>query len=314
MSVLVIAEHDNMRLQSATLKTLSAAKKLNKEIRVLVAGFGCREIAERLSRIEGIIEVIYADHEAYQNFLAERLCSLILKVKGPVTHYLAPATTFGKNVMPRLAALLKASPVSDVIEIINDHTYKRPIYAGNAITTVESLDPIQVITIRPTSFVSAHENSQSAPLVTLDFVSGNTQSEFVKREVHEANRPELTSASLVISGGRGLQNKANFDRLGKIADRLGAALGATRAAVDAGLAPNDSQVGQTGKVVAPQFYIAVGISGAIQHLAGMKDSKVVIAINKDPEAPIFQIADYGLVGDLDQILPEWETVLTEMKD
>lgn len=310
MSVLVLAEHDNQQLRPSTLSCIAAAVKLNKKIQLLIAGFECKEVAKQASQIQGMTEVLLAQHEVYQHSLAESVVPLIQSCAQSVTHIFAPATTFGKNILPRVAALLNVSQVSDIIDVVDNNTYQRPIYAGNAIATVQSNDPIQVVTVRSTAFEPATMNSgEGVPITAVDFVAENPLSSFVTTELHGGDRPELSSADIVIAGGRGLQNKENFERLMAIADRMNAAVGASRAAVDAGMAPNDFQVGQTGQVVAPKLYIAVGISGAIQHLAGMKESKVIVAINKDPDAPIFQIADYGLVDDLAKVLPEWEAEL-----
>lgn len=312
MSILVVAEHDNKQLKPATLNVITAACELGKQVTVLVAGYQCDDVVNAVARVSGVNEVLHIDDVGFQYDLAERQAELIVQHSEGKTHLLAPATTFGKNVMPRVAALLDVAQVSDVIAVVDSNTYKRPIYAGNAIATVKSHDPVQVLTVRPTNFVAAEPSSNTANIKTIDTNINSGLSEFIKEELHGGDRPELTAADIVISGGRGLQSKETFERLAHIADRLGAAIGASRAAVDGGLAPNDWQVGQTGKVVAPQLYIAVGISGAIQHLAGMKDSKIIVAINKDPDAPIFQIADYGLVADLFEVLPEWEATLEEM--
>lgn len=308
MSILILAEHDNKKIRSSTLNTIAAAKQLKQDIIVLVAGYQCNAVSETLKSVEGITEIRVADHINYQNFLAEALTPLIVNVmkEGKFTHIFAPATTFGKNIMPRVAALMDVAQISDVIEIIDDSTYRRPIYAGNAIETVQSQDPLKVITVRPTAFVAAQATAKTCKITAIDYISDNYLSRFVQTEAHAADRPDLMSAQIVISGGRGLQSKENFDRLTAIADAMGAAIGASRAAVDAGFAPNDLQVGQTGKIVAPKLYIAIGISGAIQHLAGMKESKIIIAINKDVDAPIFKIADYGLVADLHEVLIKLE--------
>ncbi len=313
MSVIVVAEHNNESPRPSTLSTITAARQFNQNIRVLVAGFQCEAVAKNLSNIEGVNEVLYADHADYEHPLAERLTPLILQCWNSATHLLAPATTFGKNLMPRVAGKLGVAQVSDVTAILDERTYQRPIYAGNAIATVRSEDPIQVITVRTTAFPAAEIAQHAAKITPVNFAAENQQSRFIRQELHGADRPELTSADIVISGGRGLQTKENFERLMKIAEHMGAAMGASRAAVDAGLAPNDFQVGQTGQVVAPKLYFAVGISGAIQHLAGMKDSKIIVAINKDPDAPIFQIADYGLVADINDVLPQWEGVLSSLR-
>lgn len=306
MTALVIAEHDNQTPAASTLAAISATKQLADDVRVLVAGYQCAAVAEALQSISGVSEVLLADHEVYQHQLAESMVPLIKEVAGNASHIVAPATTFGKNMMPRLAAQLGVGQVSDVINIIDAHTYQRPIYAGNAIATVKSHDKQQIITVRPTAFELAEKTELQAKLVAVDFVAENSLSTFVDETWNSNDRPELTSADIVIAGGRGLQDKQRFERLVALANKLDAAVGASRAAVDAELAPNDWQVGQTGKVVAPTLYIAMGISGAIQHVAGMKDSKVIVAINKDAEAPIFAIADYGLVADVDDVLSQWE--------
>ncbi|WP_417687713.1 electron transfer flavoprotein subunit alpha/FixB family protein [Pseudidiomarina sp.] len=309
MSILVIAEHDNNELNPATLKTLAAAKAIGGDIDVLVAGEGCQAVADEVAKAEGVKKVRLADNAAYGHFLAENLGTLVAELGKDYGHILAPATTTGKNFMPRVAALLDVAQVSDIIAVESADTFKRPIYAGNAIATVQSEDAIKVITVRATAFDAVAAEGGNASVEAVDTVIDNDKSEFVGEELAESERPDLTAASVVISGGRGMQNGENFHLLEKVADKLGAAVGASRAAVDAGFVPNDMQVGQTGKIVAPELYIAVGISGAIQHLAGMKDSKVIVAINKDEEAPIFQVADYGLVADLFDVLPELEQQL-----
>lgn len=312
MSVLIIAEHDNKNIKPATLSVITAAEKINRDIKVLVAGFQCANVVEQLKKINEVTEIFYVDADIYQYPLAETFAPLIAEFRDKFTHFLAVATTFGKNIMPRLAAILNVGQISDVAEIIDDCTYRRPIYAGNAFATVRALDSQQIITIRATAFAPAMSGENNAKITAIDFKINNALSFFIKEELHGSKeRPELTAAEVVISGGRGLKDKETFAKLIAIADRMGAAIGASRAAVDAGLAPNDFQVGQTGQVVAPKLYIAVGISGAIQHLAGMKDSKIIVAINKDPDAPIFQIADYGLVADLQEVLPKWEKWLDE---
>ncbi|MFQ6024555.1 MAG: electron transfer flavoprotein subunit alpha/FixB family protein [Acidiferrobacterales bacterium] len=308
MSALVVAEHDNTALKAATLNTITAADKLG-EITLLVAGHGCRAVAEAVAQVAGVAKVLLLDDPRYAHPLAEVLAPLVAKLAAEYSHVLAPATTFGKNVMPRVAALLDVAQISDIISVESDDTFKRPIYAGNAIATVQSKDATKVITVRSTAFEAAKEGGQ-ALIEDVQPVEDPGTSSFVGQELSKSDRPELAAARIVISGGRGLQSAANFKLLEEIADRLGAAIGASRAAVDAGFVPNDYQVGQTGKVVAPELYIAVGISGAIQHLAGMKDSKVIVAINKDEEAPIFQVADYGIVGDLFKILPELSAELS----
>jgi electron transfer flavoprotein alpha subunit len=304
MSVLVIAEHDNAQLKPATLNTVAAANAIGGAVHLLVLGHSCQTAAEEAAAIEGIEKVLLADNTAYENQLAESAANLIKSVSNEYSHILAPATTFGKNVLPRVSALLDVQQISEITEVVSEDTFKRPIYAGSCIATVKSNDSIKVITVRATAFdpVSANGGSASIDSINADGVS--ELSSFVGEEIAKSDRPELTAASIVISGGRGMQSGDNFHLLETIADKLGAAVGASRAAVDAGFVPNDYQVGQTGKIVAPDLYIAVGISGAIQHLAGMKDSKVIVAINKDEDAPIFQVADYGLVADLFNALPE----------
>lgn len=308
MSVLVYAEHDNASLKTETHKLVNAAQKMGGDIHVLVAGEGCQAVAEAAAQINGVAKVLVADNAAYKNQLAENTADLVVELAGDYSHVVAAATTTGKNFMPRVAALLDVAQISDIIGVESEDTFVRPIYAGNAIATVQSSDAKKVITVRAASFDAASAGG-SAEVTAVDVVKGSEKSDFVSAELTESERPELTAAEVVISGGRGMQNGDNFKLLEGIADKLGAAIGASRAAVDAGFVPNDMQVGQTGKIVAPQLYIAVGISGAIQHLAGMKDSKVIVAINKDEEAPIFQVADYGLVGDLFEVLPELEGTL-----
>ena len=305
MSVLVYAEHDNASLKTETHKLVNAAQKMGGDIHVLVAGEGCQAIAEAAAQIDGVAKVLLADNAAYKHQLAENTADLVVELACDYSHVVAAATTTGKNFMPRVAALLDVAQISDIIGVESEDTFVRPIYAGNAIATVQSSDAKKVITVRAASFDAA-ATSGGAEVTAIDVVKGSEKSDFVSAELTESERPELTAAEVVISGGRGMQNGDNFKLLEGIADKLGAAIGASRAAVDAGFVPNDMQVGQTGKIVAPQLYIAVGISGAIQHLAGMKDSKVIVAINKDEEAPIFQVADYGLVGDLFDVLPELE--------
>ena len=308
MSVLVYAEHDNASLKTETHKLVNAAQKMGGDIHVLVAGEGCQAVAEAAAQIDGVAKVLVADNAAYKHQLAENTADLVLELAGDYSHVVAAATTTGKNFMPRVAALLDVAQISDIIGVESEDTFVRPIYAGNAIATVQSSDGKKVITVRAASFDAAG-TSGSAEIAAIDVVKGSEKSDFVSAELTESERPELTAAEVVISGGRGMQNGDNFKLLEGIADKLGAAIGASRAAVDAGFVPNDMQVGQTGKIVAPQLYIAVGISGAIQHLAGMKDSKVIVAINKDEEAPIFQVDDYGLVGDLFEVLHEFESSL-----
>ncbi len=310
MPALVVAEHDNRVLKPATLNALAAAKEIaGAEIDVLVAGKDCRGVAEAAAKIAGVGKVLLADADAYGHGLAENVAPLVVELAGNYTHVLAPATTAGKNLMPRVAALLDVMQISDISAVVSPDTFVRPIYAGNALATVQSKDPIKVITVRGTAFPPGEAMGGSAAIETVASTGAAGLSEFVRAELSKSERPELTSARIIISGGRGMQSGDNFHLLETVADKLGAAVGASRAAVDAGFVPNDYQVGQTGKIVAPELYIAVGISGAIQHLAGMKDSKVIVAINKDEEAPIFQVADYGLVGDLFKILPELATEL-----
>lgn len=308
MSILVVAEHDNSSLKPATLNTVTAANAIGGEIHVLVAGSGCQAAAEAAAAISGVAKVIVADAEAYAHQLPEAVAPLIAELGSNYSHILAAATTTGKNVMPRAAALLDVAQISDIVEVQSSDTFVRPVYAGNAMATVQSADAVKVITVRTTAFAEA-EQGGSAAIEANSHVTSQDSATFVAEQLSVSERPELTSASIVISGGRGMQNGENFVLLEKVADKLGAAIGASRAAVDAGFVPNDMQVGQTGKIVAPDLYIAVGISGAIQHLAGMKDSKVIVAINKDAEAPIFQVADYGLVADLFKALPELEAEL-----
>ena len=304
MSTLVIAEHDNTNLKPATLNTVAAANVIGGAVHILVAGHSCQSVADEAAAVDGVEKVILADDSAYENQLAESTANLIKLISSDYSHILAPATTFGKNVLPRLSALLDVQQISEITEVVSEDTFKRPIYAGSCIATVKSSDVVKVITVRATAFdpVDASGGSASVESISADGVSD--LSSFVNEEIAQSDRPELTAASIVISGGRGMQSGDNFHLLETIADKLGAAVGASRAAVDAGFVPNDYQVGQTGKIVAPDLYIAVGISGAIQHLAGMKDSKVIVAINKDEDAPIFQVADYGLVADLFNALPE----------
>jgi electron transfer flavoprotein alpha subunit len=304
MAVLVIAERDNRSIKAVTLNTISAAAKLGGELHVLVAGSDCGAAAEAACRIKGVAKVLLADAPHLGDDLAENLAPLILEVGKAYTHLLAPASTFGKNLMPRVAALLDVAQISDIIAVESPDTFVRPIYAGNALAKVKSADSIKIITVRATAFPAAEQNG-AAPIERIAAASDMGLSKLLGRELTKSVRPELGGAKVVISGGRGLGSGDNFRKLLEpLADKLGAALGASRAAVDAGFVPSDWQVGQTGKIVAPELYIAIGISGAIQHLAGMKDSKVIVAINKDAEAPIFQVADYGLVGDLSQIVPE----------
>ncbi|MFQ5984480.1 MAG: electron transfer flavoprotein subunit alpha/FixB family protein [Alphaproteobacteria bacterium] len=303
MAVLVLAEHDNAGLKPATLNAVTAAGEIGGDVHLLVAGERCEAVAKAAREVEGVAKVRLVDDPAYGARLAENTAALIASLAADYSHLLAAHTTNGKNVMPRVAALLDVAQVSDIIAVDSPDTFVRPTYAGNALTTVKSEDPIKVITVRTTAF-SAAETGASAPIETVERKGDSGLSAFVGHELNTSERPELMGARIVISGGRGMQSGENFKLLEELADILGAAVGASRAAVDAGFVPNDYQVGQTGKVVAPELYIAVGISGAIQHLAGMKDSKVIVAINKDEEAPIFQVADYGMVADLFKVLPE----------
>ena len=305
MTALVIAEHDNHGIKPSTLNTVAAAVACNNDVHVLVAGRDCEAAVQAAAQIVGVTKVLHADAPYLGDALAENLMAQVLAIARSYTHILAPATAFGKNVMPRVAALLDVMQISDVIHVLGPDTFDRPIYAGNAIATVRSIDPIKVITVRTTGFDPVAASGGSAPVEALVAVAETGLSRLVGRESTKSERPELTAAKIIVSGGRGLGSKENFEAvMTPLADKLGAAMGASRAAVDAGYAPNDWQVGQTGKIVAPQLYVAVGISGAIQHLAGMKDSKVIVAINKDEEAPIFGVADYGLVADLFTAVPE----------
>lgn len=309
MSILVIAEHDNSQLKPATLNTISAAQAIGGDITVLVAGGGCAAVADAAVKIAGVSKVLLADNAAYGHQLAENVAPLVVELAAGYSHVLAPATTTGKNLAPRVAALLDVQGISDISAVESADTFKRPIYAGNVIATVQSSDAIKVLTVRATAFDPVAVEGGSATLEAVGAAHDASNSAFVGEELAVSERPELTSARVVVSGGRGMGSSDNFQMLEKLADKLGAAVGASRAAVDAGFVPNDMQVGQTGKIVAPDLYIAVGISGAIQHLAGMKDSKVIVAINKDEEAPIFQVADYGLVADLFEALPELDSKL-----
>ena len=309
MSILVITEHDNSVLRPVTLSVVTAAIEIGGEIDLLVAGSGCQTVADEAAKIPGVARVRLADNPAYENALAENMALLIAELAEEYDHVLAAHTTTGKNFLPRAAAILDVQMISDIIAVDSADTFKRPIYAGNAIATVQSSDARKVISVRGTGFDPVTSEGGGASIESIDTVCDANLSTFVGEEIAKSERPELTAANIVISGGRGMQNGENFQMLEGIADKLGAAIGASRAAVDAGFVPNDMQVGQTGKIVAPDLYIAVGISGAIQHLAGMKDSKVIVAINKDEDAPIFQVADYGLVADLFQALPELEAAL-----
>jgi electron transfer flavoprotein alpha subunit len=305
MTILVIAEHDNASVKGATLNTIAAAQKLDGDIHVLVAGSGAQGAADAAAKIAGVTKVLLADAPQLAEGLAENVEATVLNIAKDYSHIVAPATAYGKNVAPRVAAKLDVAQISEITAVVSSDTFERPIYAGNAIATVQSTDAIKVITVRATGFDAVAAEGGSAPIEKIDAAGDRGISQFVSREVTKLDRPELTSANIIVSGGRGLGSGENYTKvLEPLADKLGAALGASRAAVDAGYVPNDYQVGQTGKIVAPQLYVAVGISGAIQHLAGMKDSKVIVAINKDPEAPIFSVADYGLVGDLFTLVPE----------
>jgi len=315
MTLLLIAEHDNQNLKPATLNTITAALKMAGDIHVLIAGDNCTAVSDAVKKITGVTKVLIANDPAYKNFLGENLAPLIAKLAPSYSHIAAPASTFGKNLIPRAAALCDAQAISDVIDVVAADIFVRPIYAGNALATVKSSDKISFITVRPSAFAPAGPLAGEGGAASVENISGTGDAGlavFVGQELSKSERPELTQARIVISGGRGMGSGENFSLLTPIADKLGAAIGASRAAVDAGYVPNDYQVGQTGKIIAPDLYIAVGISGAIQHLAGMKDSKVIVAINKDGDAPIFQIADYGLVADLFQVLPELDQELAKV--
>ena len=303
MAILIIAEHNNHSLKSETHKVVQAASQIGGDITMLVAGFNCAAVAAEAATINGVSKVLLADNTAYQHQLAENIAALVAELGNGYSHILTAATTTGKNFLPRVAAMLDVAQISDVIAVESADTFVRPIYAGNAIATVQSADRIKVLTVRPAAFRAA-ETGNSAAIETLSAAHDAGVSTFISEELTKSERPELTAARVVISGGRGMGSAENFSVLNPLADKLNAAIGASRAAVDAGYAPNDWQVGQTGKIVAPQLYMAFGISGAIQHLAGMKDSKVIVAVNKDPEAPIFGVADYGLVGDLFDVVPQ----------
>ena len=308
MTTLLIAEHDNKILNEANKKAMDAATKIGEEVHVLVAGKDCSEIADEVSKIAGVSKVLLCDNPVYEKHMAESYADLVVEISSNYNAILTTASTTGKNFMPRVAALLDVPQISEIINVIDSNTFERPIYAGNAIQTVKSLSDKKIITVRAPSF-QAVENQDPAIVENIQNSEDKNLSEYISEELTKSDRPELTAAKIIISGGRGMQNGENFVLLEGVADKLGAALGASRAAVDAGFVPNDYQVGQTGKVVAPELYIAVGISGAIQHLAGMKDSKVIVAINKDEEAPIFQVADYGLVADLFKAIPDLNTAL-----
>ncbi len=309
MTILVIAEHDNAALNAATLNVVAAAKQIGGDIEVLVAGEACGAVADAAAKIDGVSKVVVADNAAYKYQIAESMGDLVAELGAGYSHILAAATTTGKDFMPRTAALLDVNMISDIVAVESADTFVRPIYAGNAIATVQSSDSVKVITVRGTGFDPVAAEGGSAAIEATAIVKESAISAFVSEELAKSDRPDLAAAEIVISGGRGMGNGENFEILYKVADKIGAAVGASRAAVDAGFVPNDMQVGQTGKIVAPSLYIAVGISGAIQHLAGMKESKVIVAINKDEEAPIFQVADYGLVADLFDAIPELEKLL-----
>ncbi len=306
MSVLILAEHDNKSLKSSTLNTIGAAGQIGSDIHVLITGLNCDDAAKVAAQVSGVTKVIQYDASELEHDIAEDVAPIIVDLAPAYSHILAPATTFGKNILPRAAALLDMQQISDITAVISADTFKRPVYAGNAIATVKSSDKIKLITVRSTTFDAAPSSGGNAEIVKSESSSNSELSKFIKLEESKSDRPELTSASIIVSGGRGVGSKENFAIIENLADKLGAAVGASRAAVDAGYVPNDYQIGQTGKIVAPDLYIAVGISGAIQHLAGMKDSKVILAINKDEDAPIFGVADYGLVADLFDAVPEME--------
>jgi electron transfer flavoprotein alpha subunit len=310
MSVLVLADHDNGQLSGATLNTVTAASQIGGDIHILVAGDSSGDVAKAAAAVVGVAKVLVASDESLGHGIAENVAPLIQEMASGYSHLLAPATTTGKNIMPRVAALLDVMQISDIVQVVDANTFQRPIYAGNALATVTTDEAIKIVTVRSTAFEAAAADGGSASIEDATASSDAGLSSYVKSELSSSERPELTSAPIVISGGRGMQDGSNFAMLEKVADKLGAAVGASRAAVDAGFVPNDYQVGQTGKVVAPDLYVAVGISGAIQHLAGMKDSKVIVAINKDDEAPIFQVADFGLVADLFEAVPEFEKELS----
>ena len=312
MSVLLIAEHNNKEIRPFTLNAITAATQIDGDLHVLVAGNNCADVAKAVSEISLVKKVLYVEAEHYENFLPENFASLVVKITESYSHIVSSANTFGKNLMPRVAALLDTSQVSDIIKVISQDTFLRPIYAGNAFATVKSNDKKKCITIRPTSFDPAPTSGGSAEIVKAESGEATNLSKFIKREEVKSDRPELGTARIVISGGRGMQSGENFKLITAIADKLNAAIGASRAAVDAGYITNDHQVGQTGKVVVPDLYIAVGISGAIQHLAGMKESKIIVAINKDGEAPIFSVADYGLEADLFEALPQYLDELNKL--
>ena len=309
MNILVLAEHDNANLKGATLNTVAAAKEIGSDITLLVAGSNIASVISEAQQLNGVTKILSCDNDLYKNSLAEELSNLVVSLASSFSFILAPATTFGKNLLPRVSAKLDVQQISDLISVESEDTFKRPIYAGSCIATVKSNDTVKLITVRSTAFDPVAKDNSDVPVESVEATTSANISEFVSEELAKSDRPELTSANIVISGGRGMQSGDNFHLLDSIADKLGAAVGASRAAVDAGFVPNDYQVGQTGKIVAPDLYIAVGISGAIQHLAGMKYSKVIVAINKDEDAPIFQVSDYGLVSDLFNALPELDSKL-----
>lgn len=309
MSILVVAEHDNDSIKAPTLVAVAAAQAIGGDIEILIAGSGCSGASDAASKIAGVSKVLVADNDCYAHQLAENIADLISEIGSGYSHILTVTTTSGKNYMPRVAALLDVAQISEISGVVSEDTFERPIYAGNAIATVQSSDSIKVLTVRGTAFDPVEAQGGNASVENIDIVKDSGLSTWDQEEIAKLERPELTAASIIISGGRGMQNGENFALLESVADKLGAAIGASRAAVDAGFVPNDMQVGQTGKIVAPDLYIAVGISGAIQHLAGMKDSKVIVAINKDEDAPIFQVADYGLVADLFKAVPELDALL-----
>ena len=309
MKILVIAEHDNTSLKGSTNSTIAAAKEISSDISVLVAGHSCSSVSDEAACLDGVTSVMLADSSTYENFLAEDIANLIVSISDDFEYILAPATTFGKNFLPRVAAILDSQQISEITEVVSADTFKRPIYAGSCVATVKTLEPKKIISVRSTAFDGVTKGESQASVTDVSSTDSLNVSSFVKEDLAVSDRPELTAADIVVSGGRGMQSGDNFHLLDSIADKLGAAVGASRAAVDAGFVPNDYQVGQTGKIVAPDLYIAVGISGAIQHLAGMKDSKVIVAINKDEDAPIFQVADCGLVADLFEALPELDSKL-----
>ena len=313
MSVLVLIEHDNQNIKASSLNTITAAKKIDKSVHAIVLGENCSKVGEQISKCEGIEEVFIADNSIFKNHVAENISPVIFELSNKYSHILAPSSTFGKNIMPRVAALLDVAQISDIISIESNDTFVRPIYAGNANLKLQSTDSKKIITVRTTNFEATKISGGNGKITNIEKKEDPGLSKFVKNELNKSDRPELTSAGIIISGGRGMESGKNFSLLEEISDKLKAAVRASRAAVDAGFVPNDYQVGQTGKVVAPELYIAVGISGAIQHLAGMKDSKIIVAINKDEEAPIFQVADYGIVGDLFKILPELSKELDKIK-